>query len=66
MEYGHIFTMWDVDLSKTSLVKYSIRLMDNTPSKEHYWHIPLSMYEEVQEHLKEMLEIGTIWLSHSP
>ena len=24
------------------------------------------MYEEVREHLKEMLEIGVIWPSHSP
>ena len=24
------------------------------------------MYEEVRVHLKEMLEIGAIWLSHSP
>ena len=54
-----------MDLSKTSLVKHSIRLMDNAPFKEHYWQIPPSMYEEVREHLKEVLEIGSIWPSHS-
>ena len=47
VEYTSIFTMCDVDLGKTSLVKHNIRLMDNTSFKEHYWHIPLSMYEEV-------------------
>ena len=64
-EYVTIFAMSDMDLGKTSLVKHSIRLTDNTLFKEHYWQIPASMYEEGREHLKEMLEIGTIWLSHS-
>ena len=55
-----------MDLGKTSLVKHSIRLKDNTPFKEHYQQIPSSMYEEVCKHLKEMLEIGAIWPCHSP
>ena len=58
--------MKDMDLGKTFLVKHSIWLTDNTPFKEHYLWISLSMYEEVLEHLKEMLEIGTIWPSYSP
>ena len=52
--------MSDMDLGKTSLVKHNISLMDNTPFKECYWQIPLKMYEEVWEHLKEILEIGEI------
>ena len=55
-EYTSIFAMSDMDLGKTSLVEHSIRLMDNIPFKEYYWWIPPSMYEEVWEHLKEMLE----------
>ena len=47
MEYGRIFTMWDVDSGKISPVKYSIMLTDNTPFKEHYQHIPPRMYEKV-------------------
>ena len=54
-----------MDLSKTSLVKHIIRLMDNTPFKECYWSIPLGMFKEVQNHLKEMLEIGVIQPSQS-
>ena len=61
-----MFTMWDVDLGKTSLVMHSIRLTDNAPFKKHYQYISLSMYEDVWEHLKEMLEIGVIHPSHSP
>ena len=66
MEYTSIFAMSDMDLGKTSLVKHSMRLMDNTPFKECYWCILPSMYEEVWEHLNKMLEIGAIQLSHSP
>ena len=65
-EYASIFTMSNIDMGKTSIVKHSIRLMDNTPFKEHYQWISPSMYEEVQGHLKVMLEIGAIQLFHSP
>ena len=65
-EYASIFAMSNIDLGKTSLVKHSINLMDNTPFKECHWHIPSSIYEEVWGHLKEMLEIGAIWPFHSP
>ena len=47
VEYSSMFTMWDMDLGKTSLVKHGIRLMDISPFKEHFQHIPPSMYEEV-------------------
>ena len=58
--------MSNMDLGKMSLVKHSFRLTDNTPFKEYYQLITPSMYEEVWEHLKEILEIGAIWPSHSP
>ena len=61
-----VYLLSDMDLGKTSLIKHRIRLTDNTLFKEHYWQIPPSMYEEVMEHLKEMLEIGAIWPSNSP
>ena len=46
-EYASTFAVSNMNLVKTSLVKYSLKLMDNTPFKEHYWQIPPSMYEEV-------------------
>ena len=58
--------MSNMDLSKTSLVKHGIRLTDDTPFKECHWKFPPSMYKEVREHLKEMLEIGAILPLHSP
>ena len=59
-EYASIFAMSNMDLGKSSLVKHSIRLTDNSPFKECYRQIPLSLYVEVREHLKEMLKIGAI------
>ena len=47
VEYTCIFAMWDMDLDKTFLVMYNIRLTDNTQFKKCYWCIPSSMYEEV-------------------
>ena len=35
--YAGIFPISDMDLGKTSLVKHSIRITDDTPFKEHYW-----------------------------
>ena len=34
--------------------------------KEHYWHIPPHMYDDVKAHLQEMLDIGAVQKSHSP
>ena len=65
-EYISKFDTSDMDLDKASLVKHSIRLTDNTQFEEHYQWIPPSMYEEVREHLKEMLEVGAIQPSNSP
>ena len=64
-EYAGIFAMSDMDLCRTSLVKHSIRLTDNTPFKEHYLQISPLMYEEVREHWTEMIQIGAIWPSYS-
>ena len=64
-EYTRIFAMTNMDLGKTSLVKHSIRQMDNTLFKGLHQQIPPRMYEEVWEHVKEMLEIGAIWPFHS-
>ena len=49
-EYAGIFAMSNI-LGKTSLVKHSIRLTDNTPFKECHQWVPPSKYKEVWEHL---------------
>ena len=66
IEYGSLFALKDMDLGKTDKVKHSIKLTDYTPFKERYRCIPPQQYEEVKQHLKEMLEIGAISESKSP
>ena len=66
LEYGSLFALKDMDLGRTEKVKHSIKLDDYTPFKERYRCIPPHQYEEVKQHLKEMLEIGAISKSKSP
>ena len=66
LEYGSLFALKDMDLGRTDKVKHSIKLDNYTPFKERYRCIPPHQYEEVKQHLKEMLEIGTISQSKSP
>ena len=65
-EYGKIFTLDDLDLGHTSVVKHEIKLNDYTPFKERYRRIPPHQYDEVKKYLKEMLEIGAIRKSNCP
>ena len=60
-----LFSKNDLDIRHTSLVKHEIKLKDETPFKEYSKRIPLRMYEEMQAHTKEMLNIGAIRPSSS-
>ena len=65
VKYSFLFAMDSMDLGKTDLVKHHIELTNYTPIKDRYRHIPIQQYEEVQKHLKEMLDIGAIRRSNS-
>ena len=65
-EYHHLFALEDLELGKTDLVKYVIKLDNPQPFRECYCRIPPHQYEEVRQHLKEMVEIGAIRKSQSP
>ena len=41
--------------------EHTIKVTDDTPFKEQFRQIPLPLVEEVQSHLREMLESGAIW-----
>ena len=51
LKWQHLFVHSDLHLGKTALIKHKIQLTDQTPFKEHYWHIPPhtlnSAYKEV-------------------
>ena len=53
-------------MGHTSVVKHKIRLDNYTPFKERYRRIPPNLFDEVRNHLREMLEIGAIWCSSNP
>ena len=65
-KWKHIFSTSFKDLGNTNLVKHEIKLTDDIPFKEQYRRIPPAMYEEVRQHLREMLEAGAIRKSSSP
>ena len=65
-KYAHIFVLVSSDMGHTSIVKHKIRLDNYTPFKERYHRIPPNLYEEVKNHLKEMIEVGAIHKSNSP
>ena len=54
------------DLGNCDLIKHEINLTDNEPFKEPARRIPAALFQEVKEHLKEMMAAGVIRPSHSP
>ena len=65
-EFAHIFALESTDMGHTSMVKHRIRLDNYTPFKERYCRIPPHLFDEVKNHLKEMIEVGPIRKSSSP
>ena len=53
-------------MGHTSLVKHKIKLDNYTPFKERYRRSPPNLFEEVKNHLKEMIQVGAIRRSNSP
>ncbi|XP_062593574.1 uncharacterized protein K02A2.6-like, partial [Saccostrea cucullata] len=46
------------DIGKTDLVEHRIVLEDDRPFKQPYRKIPPGMYDEIRQHIKDMLEAG--------
>ena len=59
-EYHDMFSLDLAELGCTHSTEYIIKVTANTPFKEQFRWIPPPMVEEVRNHLKEMLETGTI------
>ena len=65
-EWSDVFSANDLDIGFTSVVKHKINLTDDQPFKQRHRKIPASMYNEVKQHLQELLDAGVIRKSHSP
>ena len=64
-KYHDVFLLEPVELGCTHSTKHMIKVSDDTPFKEWFKWIPPSLSEEVQNHLREMLESGANWPSQS-
>ena len=64
-EYHDMFSSDLAELGFTHSTEHKIKVTDDTPFKERFRQIPLPMVEEIRNHLKEMLESGTIRPSQS-
>ncbi len=65
-EYHDIFSKSDFDMGHTDLVNHRIELTDVQPLRERHRRIPPSMYQEVKDHIKMMLDTDVIRPSCSP
>ena len=65
-KWNDIFSEGLTDLGNCDLVKHKINLHDNEPFKEPHRRIPPGLFQEVREHLSEMLQAGAIRPSQSP
>ena len=66
IKWKDIFSTGITDLGNCDLYKHEIHLTDETPFKEPHRRIPPALFDEIKEHLKEMLEAGAIRPSSSP
>ena len=64
-EYHDIFLLDLTELGCMHSTEHTIKVTDDTPFKEQFRQIPPPMVEEVRNHLREMLESGTIRPSQS-
>ena len=65
-DYADTFSKNDLDLGKCNILKHNIQLTDQQPFKERYRKIAPHLFEEVKQHLQEMVEVGAIRKSFSP
>ena len=54
-DYSETFSKNDLDLGKCNILKHNIQLMDQQPFQERYRRIPPHLFEEVKQHLQEMV-----------
>ena len=66
LKWRDVFAFTSTELGKAKDIRHKIVLTDNQPFKDRTRRIPPGMYEEVKQHLKDMLACGAIRTSQSP
>ena len=64
-EYHDIFMLEDGEMGCTAAEEHKIKVTDSRPSKERPQNIPPGLFDEVEEHLDHMLDVGAIKPSKS-
>ena len=59
-KYHDVFSLDPAELGCTHSMEHIIKVTDDTPFKEWFRQMPSPLVEEVRNHLKELLESGTI------
>ncbi len=65
-DYADVFALSDNDLGCTSIIQHEIPVTDDVPVRQRYRRLPPSQYEEVKDHIRQLLEQGIISESCSP
>ena len=60
------FSQTDLDMGRTDVTKHPMTLQDYLPFKEKARRVPPHLYEEVRQHLWQMLDLDVIRPSNSP
>ena len=60
VESADVFSKNDLHLGKCNILKHNIKITDPQAFKVRYRRIPPHLYEEVKNHLQEMVEVGAI------
>ena len=66
IQHAILFANDDKELGKTGVIKHKIRTGDRVPMKKPFRRMPVSMREEVDKHIDDMLERDVIVPSVSP
>ena len=61
-----VFSQNDQDVGFTNIVKHKIELSDYQPFKQRHRRIPPGAYNELRDHIFQLLGAGIIRRSHSP
>lgn len=61
-----IFSTSDTDIGHSNRVQHKINMNDEVPFKQRHRRIPPSMFQEVRDHLQQLLTAGIIRRSESP
>ena len=60
LESAPDFTKHNLDLGRTSVCRHGMNMIDPVTWKDKTWQIPPSMYDEVKQHLRQMIDLGVM------